>query len=105
VAIHAVIEKVGDDAIVTAGSGGAGECAVICRSSFYDAIAGAVNGPLDGNSEGCDAGSRNILDAGGVDRDGPFVSYFFVESFVEGCFILWGLGRFMVALFCESLEV
>jgi hypothetical protein len=105
VAIHAVVEKVCDDAIVTACSRGAGECAVVCRSSFYDAVAGAVNRPLDGHSEGCDAGSRNILDAGGVDRDGPFVFYFLVESLVKCRFILWGLGRFMVAPFRESLEI
>jgi hypothetical protein len=43
VAIHAVVEKVGDDTIVTAGSGGARECAVVSGSAFYDAIAGAVD--------------------------------------------------------------
>jgi hypothetical protein len=60
---------------------------------------------LDGNSEWGDAGSRDMFDAGGIDRDGPFVAYFLVKSFVEGCFILWGLGRFVIASFREGLEV
>jgi hypothetical protein len=105
VAIHAVVKKIGDDAIVTAGARRAQECAVMCHSAFYNAVAGAVNGPLNGNSKGGDTGSRYIFDAGRGDGDGPFIAHFLVKSFVEGCLILWGLGRFVIASFCEGLKV
>jgi hypothetical protein len=105
VTIHTVVKEIGDDPVVAAGSGGARKCAVVCSSAFDDAVSLAVYGPLDGDAKGSDACPFDVLDAVGVDGDGPFVSNLFIESFVEGLHIVWSLSRFMVTSFGEGFKV